>query len=218
MNRIVLVAGLSAITMFAPVAAALADGPAPGATMASPRTGAYVGARIGHGWLDATARSGSEEQDYEPAGGFAGILAGYDQPLQGPWVIGGSLDFMTGNERGSVSQSGPVIFKIDQQWEASLRGRVGYAVGGVLPYATAGLSYGSFKTQYSQVSLPFLTRESQDFGWTLGAGIDVPLDDRLALVVEYRYTDYGNDIDASVADGPYEVRASKVYLGLNYSL
>lgn len=126
---------------------------------------------------------------------------------------------MAGNERGTLTQSGPVVFKIDQQWEASLRGRVAYALAGATPYATAGLSYGSFSTQYRQVILPFISAESQAFGWTLGAGVDIPVRDRLALVVEYRYTDYGNDVDALAAiDGPYEVTSSQVYLGLNFKL
>jgi opacity protein-like surface antigen len=61
--------------------------------------------------------------------------------------------------------------------------------------------------------------ESQDLGRTIGAGVDVPLDQRLSLVVEYRYTDYGSDVDAPVAgDDPYDISASKLYLGLNFRL
>ena len=223
MNKIMLAAGFGAFSMVSPFAVALADGPAPEPVVVAPPAsssgGFYVGARLGHGWLDATARSGVEDQSYDPKGGFAGILAGYDQVLQGPWSVGGVIDFMAGNERGTLTLSGPVVFKLDQQWEASLRGRVAYALEGLSPYATAGLSYGSFKTQYRQVILPFVSEESQEFGWTIGAGVDVPVDERLGLVFEYRYTDYGNDVDAlGGIDGPYEVNSSKVYLGVNYKL
>ncbi|MFN9162553.1 MAG: outer membrane protein [Alphaproteobacteria bacterium] len=223
MNKIMLAAGFGAFSMVSPFAVALADGPAPEPVVVAPSAssagGFYVGARLGHGWLDATARSGVEDQSYDPKGGFAGILAGYDQVLQGPWSVGGVIDFMAGNERGTLTLSGPVVFKLDQQWEASLRGRVAYALEGFSPYATAGLSYGSFKTQYRQVILPFVSEESQEFGWTIGAGVDVPVDERLGLVFEYRYTDYGNDVDAlGGIDGPYEVNSSKVYLGVNYKL
>ena len=223
MNKIMLAAGFGAFSMVSPFAVALADGPAPEPVVVAPPAsssgGFYVGARLGHGWLDATARSGVEDQSYDPKGGFAGILAGYDQVLQGPWSVGGVIDFMAGNERGTLTLSGPVVFKLDQQWEASLRGRVAYALKGFSPYATAGLSYGSFKTQYRQVILPFVSEESQEFGWTIGAGVDVPVDERLGLVFEYRYTDYGNDVDAlGGIDGPYEVNSSKVYLGVNYKL
>jgi outer membrane immunogenic protein len=193
-----------------PVAAA-------GAGSASSSSGAYVGARLGHGWLDTTARSGADEQAYDAEGIFAGIVAGYDQTMHGPWVIGAVIDFSTGNERGTLTQSGPVIFKIEQQWEATLRGRVGYALEGFTPYATGGLTYGAFQTQYSQVGLPFAVRDTAELGWTIGAGIEVPVDQRLSLVAEYRYSDYGDDVNAfGTVDGPYEVSSNKVHLGLNF--
>lgn len=224
MDRIVLAAGIGVLSMVLPATVALADGPATEAAVVAPSAlssgGAYVGARVGHGWLDATARSGGAEQPYDPKGGFAGILAGYDEVLQGPWSVGGVIDFMAGNERGTAIQpSGPVIFKLEQQWEASLRGRVAYAMPNFTPYATAGLSYGSFRSQNRQVALPFIAGEDQDLGWTIGAGIDVPVEDRLSMVFEYRYTDYGNDLEPlGTIDGPYEVTSSKIYLGVNFKL
>ena len=127
------------------------------------------------------------------------------------------LDVSAGNERGSLELSGPVIFKVKQDWEASLRGRAGYRMQGFMPYATAGITYGSFETQYSQVGLPFQVADSQAIGWTLGAGVDVPVNERWTLVAEYRYTDYGDEIDASGAlDGPYDISSSQLYLGANY--
>lgn len=181
--------------------------------------GAYAGIRLGHGWHDATARVGAVEEDYDAKGGFLGVLVGYDQALQGPWSVGATLDFSAGNERGSLELAGPVIFKIKQEWEATLRGRVAYALQGFTPYATAGLTYGSFETQYSQVGLPFAVRDTGELGWTIGAGVEVPLQDRLSLVAEYRYTDYGDDVDAfGVIDGPYAVNSQKIHLGLNWKL
>jgi opacity protein-like surface antigen len=51
----------------------------------------------------------------------------------------------------------------------------------------------------------------------IGAGVDVPVDDRWTLVAEYRYTDYGADIDASgTIDGPYDISSSQLSLGVNY--
>lgn len=215
MRKVMISVGCGLLAVAAPISVAVADGGAPGTN-----AGAYVGARIGHGWSDLTARSGVDAQDYDAEGVFGGILAGYDYPLQGPWTVGAIIDFSTGNERGTAIQpSGPVIFKLEQQWEASLRGRLAYAMPDFTPYATAGLSYGSFRSQYSQVSLPFIAGDDQDLGWTIGAGIDVPVEDRLSMVFEYRYTDYGDDVEPlGIIDGPYDVSSSKIYLGLNFRL
>lgn len=212
MKRSFAVVGLIFAAALAAVSPSLADGAA-----GSSQSGTYAGARIGFGWVDATARAGGAEQGYEADGAFMSLVLGHDYTASGPWVLGAVLDVSAGNERGSLELSGPVIFKVKQEWEASLRGRVGYRMDGFMPYATAGISYGSFETQYSQVGLPFQVADSQAIGWTLGAGVDVPVNDRWTLVAEYRYTDYGDEIDAFGAlDGPYDISSSQLYLGANY--
>ena len=37
------------------------------------------------------------------------------------------------------------------------------------------------------------------------------------MVAEYRYTDYGDDVDAmGTIDGPYDISSSQLYFGANY--
>lgn len=208
--------GLSVLCLAASLgvaAPALSDG---GTLPAASST--YVGARLGYGWVDPAARAGTvNEEGYDADGALVGLVFGHDYASSGPWIFGAVVDVSTGNERGSIEFGGPVIFKVKQEWEASLRGKAGYRMEGFTPYATAGVTYGSFQTKYSQVGLPFLVADSQAFGWTIGAGVDVPIDERWTAVAEYRYTDYGDGIDASNAvDGPYDISSGQLYLGVNY--
>jgi outer membrane immunogenic protein len=213
MSRVSISACLLVGGFFAVLSPAFADG-----GMSSSQSGTYVGARLGYGWLDPEARAGTvAEQGFDAEGALVGLVIGHDYASSGPWVLGAVLDVSAANERGTIEFGGPVIFKVKQEWEASLRGRAGYKMEGFMPYATAGITYASFETQYSQVALPFLVADSQAVGWTIGAGVDVPVDDRWTLVAEYRYTDYGADIDASgTIDGPYDISSSQLSLGVNY--
>ncbi len=214
MMRVSTVAGLIVAASLVGVSPALADG-----GMSGSSSGTYAGARVGFSWLDTTARAGTgSDNAYEADGAFGTLVVGHDYASSGPWVLGTVLDFSFGEASGRAEEPGPVIFKVKQDWEATLRGRAGYQMEGFMPYATAGIAYGSFETQYSQVGLPFLVTDSQAFGWTIGAGVDVPVNERWTLVAEYRYTDYGDGIDAAgTIDGPYDVSSSQIYLGVNYS-
>jgi outer membrane immunogenic protein len=213
MKRVSTVVGLIVAASLAGIAPALADGGVSG----SP-SGTYAGARLGYSWLDTTARAGTgSDNAYEADGAFGTLVVGHDYPSSGPWVLGAVLDFSMGDANGRAEEPGPVVFKVKQEWEASLRGRAGYRMEGFMPYATAGITYASFETQYRQLALPFISDDTQAIGWTIGAGVDVPVNERWTMVAEYRYTDYGDDVDAmGTIDGPYDISSSQLYFGANY--
>jgi len=73
-----------------------------------------------------------------------------------------------------------------------VRGRLGYAVGPSLFYATGGLAYGGIKTAFNGASI-----SETRTGWTVGAGIETPFT-LLGLFgpnwtskTEYLYVDLG---------------------------
>lgn len=82
----------------------------------------------------------------------------------------------------------------DLKGYGSVRLRAGYSNGRIMPYITAGLAFanievGSGFTGDTDTYLQF-KGSSWLFGYTLGAGADYQLDDRLRLRAEYRFTDY----------------------------
>ena len=161
-------------------------------------TGFYVGAHVGQGWgksnwTTAPDLSGSVNvfnrfDAFESTGGyFGGLQFGYDYMLPNRFVIGGMLDASVPSwpNLGEISLGGTSTFVSPALGQVSytenvlhfgtLRGRVGYAPGNWLVYATGGLAW-----TYDQLTLtqqdnccttdsPFLWR----LGWT-AAGRRVP--------------------------------------------
>ena len=160
MSKSVFLASIFAAAAVVGAVSARADG-AEGGTSSS----TYVGARVGYSWLDTTARAGTgSDNSYEADGAFGTLVVGHDYASNGPWVLGAVLDFSMGDANGRAEEPGPVVFKVKQEWEASLRGRAGYRMEGFMPYATAGITYGSFETQYRQLALPFISDDTQAVG------------------------------------------------------
>ncbi|HYM72801.1 MAG TPA: OmpA family protein, partial [Stellaceae bacterium] len=87
-------------------------------------------------------------------------------------------------------------------WNASARGRVGYAFHRALLYATGGIAFAdaSMKATFVPTTsggVPFPGSTASDstvlIGPTVGAGVEYALTPNISLGAEYRFTDYGHD-------------------------
>ena len=83
-------------------------------------------------------------------------------------------------------------------WFGTLRGRLGWAHGPVLVYATGGLAYGHIKTDEVVNTIPFLTGvttmgsfSQTKIGWTAGAGVEGHLFGNWTAKAEYLYVNLG---------------------------
>ena len=121
----------------------LKDGPPPPIYVAAPIwSGFYIGVNGGYGW---TANDGP----LAPEGGFGGGQIGYNwQGLFGysPWVIGIEADIQGAGISDSVSD---VLGSQENSlnWFGTVRGRIGYAAGPALIYATGGFAYGEVQAK-----------------------------------------------------------------------
>ena len=98
----------------------------------------------------------------------------------------------------------------NSSWVGTVRGRVGYAFGNVLPYVTGGLALANVENSMmeSRVTVAGQNRTLGDFsarsGLTLGGGVDVALNHHWSLGVEYLRINLGSgtiNAPASVAGG-----------------
>lgn len=169
MKIIALPAALAPLMMFAVQAAA--------AESAS-WSGYYVGIHGGYDWLDTDIGNYQfYDQDYE---GFSGgIQAGVDHHLPNNFVVGLSVDFGlsdTTGRRTLVSDIGGLLFVTDARVErdayGALRGRLGYALGDFLPYATVGIAWARHKVSYTQTfmgtTVTNLQQKQDHRGWLAG--------------------------------------------------
>jgi high affinity Mn2+ porin len=180
-------------------------------------TGFYAGVHLGYAWgrSDWTGQpdplSGSLNmfQRYDAFANtgswFAGLQVGYDYMLPNRVVVGAVADLSAPSWKSlnSVSVGGISTFVSPMLGQESysetvldmgtVRGRIGYAPGNWLFYATGGSAWAYDRLTVTQLDnsgttdMPFLWR----FGWAAGAGIEMPLAQNWTAGLAYLYTRYG---------------------------
>jgi len=204
-------------------------------------TGFYLGGHLGYAWGNSNwstpgaADSMSLAQrinTFDEAGSFfTGLQAGYNTMLPNRWVIGAETDMSAPSFQNlaGVSVGGMTTlnspFGLETHSETVLtsgtvRGRVGYAPGDWLLYATGGFAWSyNQQTLTNEVSgvtdMPFLWR----LGWAAGAGVEVPVAPHWTARLEYLFTDYGNSSVLFANNGQRftsDFALQELRAGLNY--
>jgi len=215
-------------------------------------TGGYIGGEIGGGWQTVgdqvlspfyplTAAGVPGLPGYDATSGTArGIIGGghlgYNQQLFQNLVLGleGDIEGASIHNVGSAwgSGFGPYSVETYHNWRASMRGRIGYAMGHTLLYATGGAAWADFQTSHNFVlnpnpnsNFPFppvVPSEISNYtpvGWTAGAGLEYAFMGNLSARIEYRYSDFGSvRINSRAPTVSYTDRASDhtLRVGLSY--
>jgi outer membrane immunogenic protein len=220
-----------------PVAAMAADMPARGmfkapvAVVAAPSwTGFYAGVHAGYGWGDFEASDVDplfrvlidENLNHKPTGGVFGGHAGYNYQV-GNLVFGVEGDGSYATIRGSVFYDFPLLggtfsdqqtSKIDALFSA--RGRIGYAFGPALLYATGGVATARVSSTFT-ASLFGQSLSTADQAWhtgyTVGGGVEYKLAQNWSTRVEYLYADLGEQTHTVE---PFALTLNVVRVGLTY--
>jgi high affinity Mn2+ porin len=208
----------AAVVAFAGSAAAAdlpVKAPPPAIVTAYDWSGFYAGGHLGYAWgtsdwstpgnagalnltqpLDVFAETGSF---------FEGLHAGYNYMLPNRIVVSFEADATFPAFRnlnglsigGSTTFFSPVAGALETYSETvlasgTMRGRIGYAPGNWLFYATGGFAWTYDQLALTQLAtgntdMPFLWR----FGWAAGAGVEAPIAPHWTARLEYLFTDYG---------------------------
>jgi high affinity Mn2+ porin len=255
-GKIALLVALSAqgfsLTMTLPVQAAEPSGQMPTKAPAD-WSGFYVGAHLGEAWgrshvtaWDAGAGTSAigtlnVHSFYDAFGGtgsyFSGLHAGYNKLFNSRFLIGVEADVTFPNTVGgsltfSSASNGQARYEEFVQFSGTVRSRIGYAQGGWLLYATAGLAW-SFD-QFSRTQLAGVpvsgtavpgTVETRfmvpRIGWAAGAGIEVALTSHWNARIEYLATGFGNrsvSFPAGAQTFNSDLALQSIRLGLNYRI
>lgn len=227
--------------------------PPPAAASADDWTGFYAGSHLGYAagvshW-SATQPNGAPSlsgtldmfQGYNFSTGtgsyLLGMQAGYNYMLPSRIVLGVEADVSFPSVVGATATlASPLIGQAtygDQvQMSGTVRGRLGYAFGHWLLYATGGFAYSFDQLSRTQVSgtpvggsavagtvenLFMVPR----FGGAAGAGMEVTLTPRWTARAEYLFTDYGTEsvnFPAGAQRFSSDLAGHTLRLGLNYRL
>jgi high affinity Mn2+ porin len=212
-------------------------------------SGLYVGGHIGYAggrsnWTASPnqaglpASSGSRDlflppDSFTEAGSFfEGLQVGYNYALRNRFVVGIEADAsfpawpnLAGISIGGTSHFNSPVFGAASFSETVLasgtvRGRIGYAAGNWLLYATGGFAWSYNQQTLTQIAAdtseaPFVWR----LGWTAGAGVEAPIAANWTARAEYLWTGYP-DAAANFPLSAQHIRSDfslqQLRLGLNY--
>ena len=190
-------------------------------------TGILVGVHAGYSF----GRDQTGEYATQTGGLIASYRYGMNSPLIGvnlganyqigAVVLGAEGDVDVLSASGGNDNSGGKI-RAHRDWEASLRGRLGYAFGPALVYATGGAAFTQAAYNYynplnNQSEGPRVNR----MGYTVGGGVDYAFTDHISARLEYRYTDFGLSRYVGMsaflgATGTQNSTAQALRAGVNY--
>ena len=188
-------------------------------------TGFYAG--VTGGYASAGLGDLGDASFGKPSGYAFGATLGYNHQLANSIVVGveGDLSWTKIDTSKVVGSAAPyTTYGMDMGWLWTVRGRAGYALDRALLYVTAGYAGASIETTYSnpgsaQPVVPASSGAVDGFrhGWTLGAGLEYAVTNKVSLKGEYLYVNlaekalfpssYATKIDPSI---------SLVRMGANY--
>ncbi|MGG7519081.1 outer membrane protein [Allorhizobium undicola] len=158
--------------------------PPPVATDVAPAafswSGGYLGLQGGYSWLNGDFSSGLGSHTFD--GGRFGAFGGWNFDVGSNVILGleGDVNY-DWNKEGVASG-----VDFGSEFSGSARGRVGYAMDRTLIYAAGGWT--ATRAGFSGTVDDKATLN----GWTVGAGVDYAVTDKVFLRGEYRYNDYGS--------------------------
>ncbi|HVR55405.1 MAG TPA: outer membrane beta-barrel protein [Pseudolabrys sp.] len=218
-------------------AASAADMPlkAPMVPSAPGWTGLYLGAHGGVAWLDASqAVTGpinittcstvpGARCDVDTTGAIFGGQVGYNWQSQN-WVFGIEAD-ASGTSLKKTQNVSPtvVVHNINEKvdWLASVRGRLGWAVGDTLFYGTGGVAFGHFDAGWSRPTGAARAQfDHTATGWVAGGGIEKMFSRNWSARLEFLHYGLGRSSFGSTTGGTYTTAfrhdVSAVRLGINF--
>lgn len=195
------------------------------------RSGFYVGGHVGYLFGNANATLAdptgvAAAGGITPYGAFAGgVQTGYEHYFPSRLMLGIELDasfadYLDPNQVLSYRATGTGTATEQLEYLATLRGRVGYDMGGWTPFLSGGIAWAS--TRFSRIDLTTGNEDAHSSnirtGYTLGGGLDYRLDPRWSARAEYLYTNLGltGFLFGAPAryDSQYDLHQFRV--GLNY--
>jgi outer membrane immunogenic protein len=177
-----------------------------------------------------------ETFDLAPTGYSGGVQIGYNWQA-GMLVLGVEADIQGSTARDQDScvlactdAAGIIAFNQRVSYFGTARGRIGYAIGPALFYATAGFAYGETKTDIWAAAFPpqqLFSFKHKGSGYAVGGGIEAPLQlfglfgPSWTAKTEYLYLDLGRSSDSLAPFGSVDTFTSRTQAhvfrsGINY--
>ncbi|MBS0531881.1 MAG: carbohydrate porin [Proteobacteria bacterium] len=190
-------------------------------------TGFYLGGHAGYGGgsLGNMANAQPDQGVVFPpsiTGLIGGIQAGYTRQFSNNAVLGIEADASFPSPV-DMPRLTPAPYNSSIDYAATLRGRIGYAFGTLMPYVTGGFAWGRTRVDITGANGEVAeTRAQTHPGWTAGAGVEFAVGGNWTAKAEYDYIDLARrayDLsDAGLPNIGVTPNIHAIKFGLNYRL
>ncbi|WP_246018275.1 outer membrane protein [Pelagibacterium montanilacus] len=203
----------------------------PAPAMTHDWSGFYAGINAGFGSGEAYGEDLDEASDFfwdgetfdDVSGFLGGVQAGANFQT-GMFVLGveGDIQLTTMTQTLVDTSTTPDTDNIvNLDYFGTVRARAGVALDNVMPYLTGGLAYGGGYYDDTDASGDDAFDSNTHWGWTIGGGVEVAMDESISFKAEYLYTDLGEasyDYDDNPAPEAIDVgfRFHTVRAGVNF--
>ena len=188
-------------------------------------TGFYLGGHVGYGGggFGPGANPLPEQGVFFPhsvTGLIGGYQAGYNRQFSNHVVLGIEADASFTSPLDAPALT-PAPFNTTLDYVGTVRGRIGYFFGTLLPYVTGGAAWGHGQVNFNDgTGNAILLRAQNQLGWTGGAGVEFAVSGNWTAKLEYDYIDLARrtyDLsDGGVPGINVEPNIHLVKFGLNY--
>ncbi len=168
-------------------------------------TGCHVGGHAGGAWgrsdkwiprTPGAAFDGVSLGGHAVDGFIGGVQAGCDYQLANGVVLGagGSYGWTHADGTHASTRETGVFYHSEVEALTALTGRLGYAFDNLLVYVEGGAAWErvDYAAATTQIGTAYRASDTRD-GWTVGAGGEVAISERVSAFVEYAYYDFGTD-------------------------
>ncbi|MBO0343814.1 porin family protein [Roseibium sp. CAU 1637] len=171
-------------------------------------TGAYVGGNVGWGWGNF---ENSGAADTEANGVQGGVHAGYNYMITPNFLAGVEADFQL-SDLSDTGTLGGVTAETSSDWNASIRGRLGFTFDRFLVYGAGGLAVADQSLKVGGSS-----DDATAIGWTLGGGVEGAVTNNITARLEYVHQNFGSE-DFNISGTQYqsELDDNIVRFGMSY--
>ncbi|MET0719431.1 MAG: carbohydrate porin [Tardiphaga sp.] len=190
-------------------------------------TGLYLGGHFGYGGGSFGPGANSLPAQGvllppSPTGLIGGYQVGYNKQFNNGLVLGIEADATFGSPQDTARLT-PEPFNTSLNYAATARGRIGYAFGALMPYATGGVAWGQTKLNLNDTGGDLISSATRNhFGWTAGAGVEFAVGGNWTAKVEYAYLDLERQTydlrNAGLPNAGVDPNIHTIKAGLNYRL
>lgn len=146
---------------------------------------------------------------------IGGAHIGYDYQIDNV-VLGvvADINAVDVTRSSNADSSTPAFYRTNRSLDylGTVRARAGYLVTPTtLGYVTGGLAYGEVDYSFSTNSpaargvnpAPIVNDDEDDFGYTVGAGMEVMFTENMSFGAEYQYVNLGGSGSTRLSGGPF---------------